>query len=68
MRDYTDYRGSVYDNEKKLWNNGVKSKLEFNYEEFEDYKREILKNLILKNINKQEMDFLQLLWQKKVIM
>ena len=53
MRDYTDYRGSVYDNEKKLWNKGVKSKLEFNYEEFEDYKREILKNLILKNINKK---------------
>ncbi|WP_122639177.1 class I SAM-dependent methyltransferase [Romboutsia sp. Marseille-P6047] len=53
MRDYTDYRGSVFENEKKLWNKGATSKLEFNYDELEDYKREILKNLILKNVNKK---------------
>ena len=50
MRDYTEYRGSIFDNEKKLWNKGSTSNLDFSYLELDEYKSEILKNLILKNV------------------
>lgn len=49
MRDYRDYVGSVFDNEKKLWNKGSTSNLDFSYIDLDAYKSEILKNIILKN-------------------
>lgn len=49
MRDYRDYLGSIFDNEKKLWNKGSTSNLDFSYIDLDVYKSEILKNIILKN-------------------
>ncbi|MGL5694429.1 MAG: class I SAM-dependent methyltransferase [Peptostreptococcaceae bacterium] len=50
MKDYTEYRGSIEENEKKLWNKCETSDLNFEYEELDAYKRAILKNLILKHV------------------
>lgn len=61
MRDYTEYRGSIFDNEKKLWNKGSTSNLDFSYLELDVYKSEILKNLILKNVTmKNELKILNI--------
>ena len=61
MRDYTEYRGSIFDNEKKLWNKGSTSNLDFSYLELDEYKSEILKNLILKNVTmKNELKILNI--------
>ena len=49
MRGYRDYLGSIFDNEKKLWNKGSTSNLDFSYIDLDAYKSEILKNIILKN-------------------
>ena len=54
MRDYTDYRGSIEENEKKLWNKGISSNLDFDYDKLVVYKREILRNLIMKNMGPKE--------------
>lgn len=51
MIDYSEYRGSVLENEKRLWNKGSISTLEFDYIKILSYKKEILKNLILRNIS-----------------
>lgn len=50
MRDYREYVGSIFDNEKKLWNKGSTSNLDFSYVELDAYESEVLKNIILKNI------------------
>ena len=61
MRDYTEYRGSIFDNEKKLWNKGSTLNLDFSYLELDEYKSEILKNLILKNVTmKNELKILNI--------
>ena len=54
MRDYTDYRGSIEENEKKLWNKGISSSLDFDYDKLVGYKKEILRNLIMKSIEVKE--------------
>lgn len=54
MRDYTDYRGSIEENEKKLWNKSKSSKLDFNYDELIGYKKEILRSLIMRNLKEKE--------------
>jgi light-regulated signal transduction histidine kinase (bacteriophytochrome) len=53
MRDYTDYRGSIEENEKKLWNKSKSSKLDFNYDELIGYKKEILRSLIMRNLKEK---------------
>lgn len=61
MRDYTEYRGSIFDNEKKLWNKGSTSNLDFSYLDMGVYKAEIIKNLILKNVTmKNELKILNI--------
>ena len=53
MRDYTDYRGSIEENEKKLWNKSKSSTLDFNYDELIGYKKEILRSLIMRNLKEK---------------
>lgn len=50
MRDYTEYRGSIEENEKKLWNKCETSNLDLEYDDLDAYQRAVLKNLILKNV------------------
>lgn len=61
MRDYTDYRGSIEENEKKLWNKEIPSSLDFDYDKLVGYKKEILRNLIMKSIGfKEELKILDI--------